>query len=104
MCRAAHACAPWTDCRLKLILTLLAILTGLVGGDAARAVPVAPSAFGAAITLGETPGEVRAAQQVHRPAHHVPLRFTPDRAAPARMVTAVPTHQGIPTYGLRARE
>lgn len=89
---------------MKLILTLLAILTGLVGGDAARAVPVAPSAFGSAITLAETAGEVRAARQVHRPQQHAPLRFAPDCAAPVRMVNAAPVQSSLPTYGLRARE
>lgn len=89
---------------MKLILTLLAILTGLVGGDAARAVPVAPSAFGAAITLGETADEVRAAQQVHRPFQATPQRFNPKTALRARAVTAAPIQPGIPSYGLRTRE
>ena len=89
---------------MKLFLTLLAILTGFVGGDAARAVPLAPSAFGAAITLGETAGEVRAAQQVHRPQQQVPHRFAPVRGAIVRAVTAAPVQAGIPSYGLRARE
>ena len=89
---------------MKLILTLLAILTGLVGGDAARAVPVAPSAFGAQITLIDAASEVRAARQVHRPQQPVPLRFAPSRAAPVRAVAAAPVQPGLPTYGLRTRE
>jgi hypothetical protein len=93
-----------TDRRLKLILTLLAILTGLVGGEAARAVQVTPSAFGAALTLTEAAGEVRAAQQVHRPQQRAPHRFTAQRGATVRAVSAAPVQRSIPSYGLRARE
>lgn len=89
---------------MKLILTLLAILTGLVGGDAARAVQVTPSAFGAAMTLSEAAGEVRAAQQVHRPQQRAPYRFVPRRGAATRAATAAPVQRRIPSYGLRVRE
>lgn len=89
---------------MKLLLTLLALLTGFAGGDAVRAVPAAPSAFGAALALAEAVSEGRAARQVHRPQQAAPLRFRPDCNAAPRVASAAPRQLGIPSYGLRTRE
>jgi hypothetical protein len=89
---------------VKLLLALLAILTGLSGGEAARATPLAPSAIGAAMALAEAAGEVRAARQGHRPRAAVPTRFVPDAAVLPRAVTAAPVQADRPSYGQRTRE
>ena len=104
MASAAHFRALWTAPRLKLLLTLLAIITGFAGGDAVRAAPAAPSAFGAALALAEAVSEGRAACQIHRPLVVAPQRYVRDRAAAPRAVTAAPRQLDIPSFGLRTRE
>ena len=89
---------------MKLLLTLLAILTGFAGGDAVRAAPVTPSAFGAAVALAESASEARALQQVHRPQQAAAQRYIPDRASPPRAITTAPAQPGTPSYGLRTRQ
>lgn len=89
---------------MKLLLTLLALLTGFAGGDAVRVAPVSPSAFGAAMTLAEAVSEGRAARQIHRPQQAAPLRFRSDCTAAPRLASAAPRQFGIPSYGLRTRE
>jgi hypothetical protein len=104
MCGAAPSCAQWTETPLKLLLALLAIITGLSGGDSARATQIAPAAVGAAIALAEAAGEVHAARLSHRPQQAMPERFVPDAAVLPRAVTAAPVQTDVPTYGLRTRE
>ncbi|MBA4748441.1 MAG: hypothetical protein H2056_06985 [Sphingopyxis sp.] len=89
---------------MKLLLTLLALLTGFTGGEAVRVSPVAPSAFGAAMALAGAVSEGRAARQVHRPQQAAPLRFRPRRNVAPRLASAAPRQLGIPSYGLRTRE
>jgi hypothetical protein len=90
---------------LKLLLTLLAILTGFSGADAARAAPVAPAAVGMALALAEVASEVRAARHSHSPQHTAPLRFTPDVPAPTfHPISAALVQPGLTPRGMRARE
>jgi hypothetical protein len=93
------------DRHLKLLLTLLAIITGFSGVDAARAAPAAPMAFGAAIALAEVASDARAARHVHRPQQAAPVRFLPAASAPAfHPVNPALVQPGLTPRGLRARE
>lgn len=89
---------------VKLLLTLLAILTGLAGGDAVRAAPAPASAVATAIAFAEAASDVCVAAQGHRPPQIQPSRFVPDRGEAVPPVTAAPAQQDIPSYGLRTRE
>jgi hypothetical protein len=89
---------------MKLILTLLAILTGLVGGDAARHAPAPTAALGVAAVLVHG-----GAEQAQRLAAHRPLADQPRRLAAAclqavRAVGTAPILSGLTPRGLRARE
>lgn len=89
---------------MKLLLTLLALLTGLAGGDVARAAPTAPAVMGIAITLAEAVVEARVAKTAHRPFIVAP-RWVLVSALPApRAATAAPLLPGFTPRGLRIRE
>ncbi len=89
---------------MKLILTLLALLTGLAGGDVARAAPASPAALGFAITLAEAVVDARVAKAAHRPAAAQPRGLIRSALTPARRASAAPVQPGLPPRGLRTRE
>ncbi len=89
---------------MKLILTLLAILTGLSGGDVARAAPASPAALGFAITLAEAVVDARVAKAAHRPLAIQPRGLLRSALAPVRRASAAPVQSGFPPRGLRTRE
>jgi|GEM_PF-5594066 len=105
LCAASRCRARWIDDDLKLLLTLLALLTGFSGVDAARAAPVTPAAVGMALALAEVASEVQAARHVHRPQQTALRRFMPDGAAAIfHPVNAALVQPGLTPRGMRTRE
>lgn len=87
---------------MKLLLALLAILTGLSGGEAVRTVNPAPSAVGAAMVLAEASVVAGARLAGHRPAQDLPS--VADSACDASPLVAVPNPSDFTPRGLRALE
>ena len=73
---------------MRLLLTLLALLTGLATADRAVAAPAVPAAMGALVLLAETTGKAEASDSERRPTTNSPQRRTssgngkPRKAAP----------------------
>lgn len=61
---------------LRLLLTLLALLTGLATADRAVAAPAVPAAMGSLLLLAETGGQIEAGDAERRPAASTPTRRT----------------------------
>jgi len=61
---------------LRLLLTLLALLTGLATADRAMAAPAVPVAMGSLVMLAESAGKVEAADSERRPTTSTPTRRT----------------------------
>lgn len=89
---------------MKLILTLLALLTGFAGGDAVRQAPASPAAMATGLAIVEAVGEARSAQAAHRPMAQPPRRLVIRPADMVRAVTPAPVIAGLTPRGLRARE
>jgi hypothetical protein len=76
---------------LRLLLTLLALLTGLATADRAVAAPAVPAAMGALVLLAETTGKAEASDSERRPTTNSPQRRTssgngkPRKAAPPHL-------------------
>lgn len=89
---------------LRLLLTLLALLTGLATADRAVAAPAVPAAMGSLILLAETGGQVEASDAERRPAATAPTRRT--SSGPSRKPRkAPPPHlPGLLTGSDRALE
>lgn len=89
---------------MKLLLTLLAILTGFAGGDAVRHASAPTAALGAVALLAEAavaPGERRAA---HRPLTEQPRHIVQSCLQMARALVPAPIVPGFAPRGLRTRE
>ncbi|NYF33348.1 MULTISPECIES: hypothetical protein [Sphingopyxis] len=73
---------------MRLLLTLLALLTGLATADRAVAAPAVPAAMGALVLLAETTGKTEANDTERRPTTNTAPRRTstgsgkPRKAAP----------------------
>ncbi|NJS14392.1 MAG: hypothetical protein HC788_06950 [Sphingopyxis sp.] len=90
---------------MKLLLTLLVLLTGFSGVDAARAAPVTPAAFGTALALAEVASDVQAARHIHRPQQCAQVRFIGDVAgSDFRAIDTALVQPGLTPRGMRARE
>jgi len=59
---------------LRLLLTLLALLTGLATADRAVAAPAVPAAMGALVLLAETAGQAEVSDSERRPTATTPTR------------------------------
>lgn len=59
---------------MRLLLTLLALLTGLATADRAVAAPATPAAMGALVLLAETAGQAEAGDSERRPTTTAPTR------------------------------
>jgi hypothetical protein len=59
---------------LRLLLTLLALLTGLASADRAVAAPAVPAAMGSLVLLAEAAGKAENRDSERRPAATVPTR------------------------------
>jgi len=90
---------------LRLLLTLLALITGLAGADRAMAAPAAPVAMGSLLLLAETGGQAEANDADRRPAAATQTRRT-TTAPPGRKPrkTAPPHLPGLLIGSDRALE
>ncbi|WP_432769756.1 MAG: hypothetical protein HEQ22_03145 [Sphingopyxis sp.] len=77
---------------MRLLLTLLALLTGLATADRAVAAPAVPAAMGSLVLLAETAGKAEAADSERRPTATMPTRRAsgtgngkPRKAAPPHL-------------------
>lgn len=77
---------------MRLLLTLLALLTGFATADRAMAAPVVPAAMGSLIMLAETAGKTETTDNERRPTTAPPTRRTtsggsgkPRKAGPAHL-------------------
>ncbi|MDP3781960.1 MAG: hypothetical protein Q8Q79_03485 [Sphingopyxis sp.] len=77
---------------MRLLLTLLALLTGLATADRAVAAPAVPAAMGALVLLAETAGQAETSDSERRPAVAAPTRRSsggigrkPRKAAPPHL-------------------
>ncbi len=61
---------------MRLLLTLLALLTGLVGADRAMAAPATPAAMGSMLLLAETGVQTENSDTDRRPVTTTPPRRT----------------------------
>lgn len=88
---------------MKLLLTLLALLTGFAGGDVARHAPAAPAALGAAVAMAEAAVDARVAQAAHLPQAAAPTRLVAacNRLVGASLAVLLP---GVSPRGMRALE
>jgi hypothetical protein len=102
MCIAAPMRAYRMVPPLKLLLALLAILTGLTGGEAVRVQTVAPSALGAAAVLAEASVEAGARIAGHRPVQGLPGLV--QSACDASPLASAPGASDFTPRGLRALE
>ena len=59
---------------MRLLLTLLALLTGFASADRAMAAPAVPAAMGSLLMLAESAGKVDASDSERRPAATTPTR------------------------------
>ncbi len=88
---------------MRLLLTLLAILTGLATADRAVAAPAVPAAMGALVMLAETAGKAEASDVERRPTTTAPTRRVSSGTGKARKAAA-PHLPGILTGSDRALE
>lgn len=88
---------------MRLLLTLLALLTGLATADRAVAAPATPAAMGALVLLAETTGKAEAADSERRPTTNTPPRRTSSGSGKARK-TAPPYLPGLLIGSDRALE
>ena len=61
---------------MRLLLTLLALLTGFASADRAMAAPAVPAAMGSLVMLAESAGKVEASDSERRPTATTPTRRT----------------------------
>ena len=88
---------------MRLLLTLLALLTGLATADRAVAAPAVPVAMGALVMFAETAGKAEVSDTERRPATTAPTRRTSSGSGKPRK--APPPHlPGLLTGSDRALE
>ncbi len=88
---------------MRLLLTLLALLTGLATADRAVAAPAVPAAMGALVMFAETAGKVEVSEAERRPTSTVPTRRSSSGSGKPRK--APPPHlPGLLTGSDRALE
>ena len=87
---------------MKLLLALLAILTGLTGGEVVRMQGASPSVLGAAAVLVEASAEAGARIAGHRPVQSLPSLV--DSACNDAPLAAIPAATDFTPRGPRALE
>ena len=88
---------------MRLLLTLLALLTGLATADRAVAAPAVPVAMGSLVMLAESAGKTEVSGSERRPAATTPTRRTSSGSGKPRK--AAPPHlPGLLTGADRALE
>jgi hypothetical protein len=89
---------------LRLLLTLLALLTGLATADRAVAAPATPAAMGALVLLAETAGQAEVSDSERRPTTTAPTRRTSSGTGRKPRKAAPPHLPGLLTGSDRALE
>ena len=88
---------------MRLLLTLLALLTGLASADRAVAAPAMPAAMGSLVLLAESAAKADAGDTVRRPVASAPTRRSSTNCNKPRK--ASPPHlSGLLTGSDRALE
>ncbi len=88
---------------MRLLLTLLALLTGLATADRAVAAPAVPAAMGSLVLFAETAGKAEATDTERRPTTTTPTRRVTSGGGKSRKAAA-PHLPGILTGSDRALE
>lgn len=89
---------------MRLLLTLLALLTGLATADRAAAAPAMPVAMGSLVILAETPGQTETSDADRRPAPTATTRRGGDTPARKPRKASPPHLPGLLTGADRALE
>lgn len=89
---------------MRLLLTLLALLTGLATADRAVAAPAAPAAMGALVLLAETGVQAEVGDSERRPTATTPTRRTSTGSGRKARKAAPPHLPGLLTGSDRALE
>ncbi|MGL3819739.1 hypothetical protein [Sphingopyxis sp. R3-92] len=89
---------------MRLLLTLLALLTGLATADRAVAAPAVPAAMGALVLLAETGAQAEMGDNERRPAATTPTRRTSSGSGRKVRKTAAPHLPGFLIGSDRALE
>ena len=89
---------------LRLLLTLLALLTGLATADRAVAAPAVPAAMGSLVMFAETAGKAEASDTERRPATTAPTRRVVSGGGGKPRKAAPPHLPGLLTGSDRALE
>lgn len=88
---------------MRLLLTLLALITGLAGADRAVAAPVTPAAMGSILLLADAANKAENSDADRRPSATAPTRRTATGTGRPRKV-APPHVPGLLTGSDRALE
>lgn len=89
---------------MRLLLTLLALLTGLATADRAAAAPAVPAAMGSLVLLAEAAGQADVADSDRRPSETTPTRRTASSGDRKARRSAAPHVPGLLVRGTRALE
>lgn len=89
---------------MRLLLTLLALLTGLATADRAVAAPATPAAMGALVLFADTAGQVEAGDSERRPSATAPTRRANNPAGRKARKAAPPHLPGLLNGSDRALE
>ena len=89
---------------MRLLLTLLALLTGLATADRAVAAPAVPAAMGALVLLADASGQAEVGDSERRPAATTPTRRTSGGSGRKTRKAAAPHLPGFLTGSDRALE
>lgn len=90
---------------MRLLLTLLALLTGLATADRAAAAPAVPVAMGSLVLLADKTGQTEVGDTERRPAGTAPTRRSSSGPSDRKPRKAPPTHlPGLLTGSDRALE
>ena len=90
---------------MRLLLTLLALLTGFASADRAMAAPAVPAAMGSLVMLAESAGKAEVSDSERRPTATTPTRRTSSGGGGGKPRKAGPPHlPGLLTGSDRALE
>ena len=90
---------------MRLLLTLLALLTGFASADRAMAAPAVPAAMGSLVMLAESAGKTEVSDSERRPGATTPTRRTSSGGGSGKPRKAAPPHlPGLLTGSDRALE
>jgi len=89
---------------LRLLLTLLALITGFASADRAMAAPAVPAAMGSLVLLAESAGKVETVDNERRPTTTAPTRRTTSGGSGKPRKAGPPHLPGLLTGSDRALE